>query len=92
MEHGKLAEELTTILDLETPPIGVCFVQAIPPGLDTFEGPVPSACSLWREAETRVFFASAETHFNCPVGAMIMGFDLPNEVQGQLEKIVMCEC
>jgi uncharacterized protein (DUF169 family) len=37
---------------------------------------VPSSCSFWREAERGVFYAPAEAHFNCAVGAMTMGFGI----------------
>ena len=88
MDCTKLGEELETILQLETPAIGISFVQKAPPGVDTFERIVPSACSLWREAETKTFFAPAEIHFNCPLGAMTMGFELSEQAQQELGGIV----
>ena len=35
---------------------------------------------LWRRAEAGVFFAPAVRHYHCAVGAMTMGFDLPEQV------------
>jgi len=55
---------------------------------------VPSSCSFWRRAEQGVFYAPAEAHFKCPVGAMVMGFELPQPVVDELGQLVnnMCDC
>lgn len=42
--------------------------------MNTAEQAVPSACKFWRQAETELFFAPVELHYNCPVGSMVMGF------------------
>jgi uncharacterized protein (DUF169 family) len=72
----------------------MAFVGERPEGVTAFEGSVPSACSFWRHAEDPMFYASAESHFNCPVGAMTMGFPLPERVNRELMGVVqkMCEC
>lgn len=56
--------------------------------METFDQEVPSACAFWRKAETNVFYASAEKHFNCPIGAMTIGFDMPTNVQENLMGVV----
>jgi len=35
-----------------------------------------------------VFYAPAEAHFGCPVGAMVMGFDLPKAISDELMELV----
>jgi uncharacterized protein (DUF169 family) len=35
-----------------------------------------------------VFYASADRHFNCPVGAMVMGFELSPDLKNQLMDLV----
>lgn len=94
MDHRNLAQDLSATLQLDTPPIALTFVDTIPAGVQAFDREVPSACTFWRRAETSVFYAAAEQHFNCPVGAMTMGFDLPPNVQDQLMMFVekMCAC
>jgi uncharacterized protein (DUF169 family) len=88
-----VATRLTAALGLETPPVALAFADAAPAGVPTIEGEVPSACTFWRRAEGRTFFAPAAQHFNCPVGAMTMGFALPEYVQQELMTAVnlMCE-
>lgn len=72
--------------------MALVFTAEPPPGMAQPAGPVPSACSFWREAERGVFYAPAENHFNCPVGAMVMGFDLPAQVSQQLGGLVESMC
>src|SRR6185437_11755188 len=81
------------MLDLPYPPVALKRVQNPPVGVPAASRPVPSACSFWRLAEEQVFFASAEDHFGCPVGAMVMGFELPPEKVSELMGLVgdMCK-
>jgi uncharacterized protein (DUF169 family) len=88
MERNRLATQLSSRLGLDKPPVALAFVSSPPPDVEPWTGQVPSACTFWRRAETRVFYAPAEAHFNCPVGAMVMGFQLPEPVQGQLMGLV----
>jgi uncharacterized protein (DUF169 family) len=82
--HATLADAITTELGLDTPPVALAFVDAPPPGVAELSDEVPSACTLWRRAEAGVFYAPAARHFNCAVGAMVLGFDLPESVQQKL--------
>lgn len=88
MLNNQLAEAITAGLGLEKGPVAMTFVEAAPEGVNSFEQVVPSACTLWRRAEEGVFYASAERHFNCPIGAMTMGFEMPAEVQQELMGLV----
>jgi uncharacterized protein (DUF169 family) len=95
MEYTALSNEISALLDLDSPVIGLSFVDAPPEGVNRFEGVVPSACTFWRRAEDGVFYASGEQHgTHCPIGAMTMGFELPSNVQENLMSVVglMCEC
>jgi uncharacterized protein (DUF169 family) len=60
--------------------------------MPVFDEEVPSACTFWRQAEIGLFYAPAEKHFNCPIGAMTMGFDMPKEVQEKLMGVVEMMC
>lgn len=94
MDYRKAAEELSSELGMDIPPVALAFVEGVPPGVQFFDSAVPSACAFWREAESNVFYASAEQHFNCPIGAMTMGFDMPEtvrqELMGLVGKMVSC--
>ncbi|MBV8819166.1 MAG: DUF169 domain-containing protein [Acidobacteriaceae bacterium] len=84
MQYTDVAEKIGAMLGLATPPVALSFVEGPPEGIATTEQAVPSACSFWRVAETGLFYAPADKHFNCPIGSMTMGFDLPPEVQQNL--------
>jgi uncharacterized protein (DUF169 family) len=88
MFNPQLSEAISAKLELDTPPIALTFVEAAPAGITSYEQTVPSACTFWRKAEQGVFYASAERHFNCPIGAMTMGFEMPAAVQQELMGLV----
>jgi uncharacterized protein (DUF169 family) len=94
MSNHTVADRLIRALELDIKPVALSFTDAVPAGVSHPAGPVPSACSFWRMAESHVFYASAEAHHNCPVGAMVMGFPLGQELQQQVGELVtsMCEC
>ncbi len=74
MDPLNLTELLADRLGIEIPPVAMTFVSTPPedvPGL--FREP-PSFCSLWRMAELRVFYATAEQHLGCGIGGMVSGF------------------
>jgi uncharacterized protein (DUF169 family) len=88
VDFTRAAEVISSELELGVPPVAVTFVEAVPEGVRVFDEDVPSACTFWRRAELDVFYAPAEKHFNCPVGAMTMGFDMPEAVQRELMGLV----
>lgn len=94
MDSRHVAESLVSQLQLDTPPVALAFVESPPHGVAAFEQQVPSACTLWRRAESQTFYAPAETHFNCPIGALTMSFEMPDSVKEQLMGVMgkMCGC
>ena len=94
MDNTKINQEITSAFGLDIPPIAMAFVDDQPQGVESIEGEFPSFCTFWRIAEEKTFYASADKHFNCPIGAMVLGFEMPKEVQEQLGGLVkkMCEC
>lgn len=94
MTNQEIGATITAALDLDPPPIALAFVDQAPVGFDAVQADLPSSCSFWRRAERGVFYAPAEAHFNCPVGAMVMGFELPQPVADELQQLVtsMCSC
>lgn len=92
MDLALISARLVELLGLARPPVALTFASDRPPGVTQLSTAVPSVCSFWRRAEGTVFFASAEDHFNCPVGAMVMGFDLPAEASQQLGDLIKFMC
>lgn len=94
MNTGQLAARLSAALTLEYPPVALTLVDTPPDDVPTTQEVVPSACTFWRLAETNTFYAPAEAHFNCPIGSMVMGFEMPQDVQAKLSGMVtmMCDC
>jgi uncharacterized protein (DUF169 family) len=86
--YQQLAANLTARLNLDIPPVALAFAAAPPPGVARSGDAVPSACAFWRAAEKGVFFADAASHYNCPVGSMVMGFNLPDAVSQELIGLV----
>ena len=93
MDRSTLASALESRIPLSKPPVGLAFVNAQPTDVPRTGKTVPSSCAFWREAETEVFYAAAEDHYNCSLGAMVMGFELRDEQMGSLMQDVgmMCE-
>ena len=94
MQYLKTAEEISAKLGLDSPPIALAFVRSCPNDIPVSEEQVPSACTYWRRAESRVFYAPAEHHFNCPIGSLTMGFEFSDEAKERLKEFVqkMCGC
>lgn len=94
MTNSDTSDLLTEKLGLAIAPIALAFMDSPPDGIGITEKTVPSACGFWRQAEQETFFAPADAHFNCPVGAMVMGFDLPQAVSEELMELVgqMTKC
>ena len=94
MTNNEIAATIIAALDLDPSPVALSFVDGPPAGIEGIESAAPSGCAFWRRAEQGVFYAPAEAHFNCPVGAMVMGFELPEAVTNELQELVtsMCDC
>lgn len=88
MDNRHLAEVLTAELKLERPPVALAFAEQPPEGMARSSGPAPSACTFWRRAEAELFYASADEHYECPIGALTMGFALPPEQAPRAEELV----
>ncbi len=80
MSYTEIAELLKEGLKLAHHPIGMAFLKEPPQGIRHYPEAVPSACTFWKAAERSLFYATAEDHYHCPIGAITQGFNLPNEV------------
>lgn len=92
LSYAQITARLVESLGLDRSPVALKFGIERPPGVALPPTAVRSPCSFWRQAEGRVFYASAVDHFNCPVGSMVMGFQLPPEVSQELGDLVKFMC
>jgi uncharacterized protein (DUF169 family) len=87
-----LADELSALLRLAAPPIGIAFApegapsaapryaSAFPPPNEAGRtGAVPAGCLFWFKAVDRVFSTMADDHANCSVGSYTHGFKTLHE-------------
>ena len=88
MKLANLISQLKNDVGLEFEPVALRRVATAPLGVRVITEQLPSACAFWRKAETEVFYAGAEVHLGCPIGAMVMGFDLPKEKGDELASLV----
>ena len=74
MDALNLTQLLADRLGIEIPPVAMTFVSNEPEEIPPLFRDPPSFCSLWRMAELRVFYASAEQHEGCGIGGVVSGF------------------
>lgn len=92
-DYAALATELSDLLRLSVPPIGIAFRDTVEtPGVDRIDGPrpaptsdgrtgaVPAPCVFWTLATEKVFSTLEEDHANCSVGSYTHGFKTLAEV------------
>jgi uncharacterized protein (DUF169 family) len=84
-DWSSVAGELTSLLRLDAPPIGITFSSAPPDGVDAFDEPIPDAtpdgrtgrvpagCVFWMKGAERTFTTVPEDHGNCSVGSLTHG-------------------
>lgn len=92
MNNHALSHLLVESLQLSMSPVALGLLDSPPEGISTFESAVPSACAFWTRAEKGLFFAKAESHENCPIGVMTMGFPISPQVMSNLTDFVSKMC
>jgi uncharacterized protein (DUF169 family) len=97
-DHARLAGELSSLLKLSVPPLGIAFrSEAQVPGVDRYAarppaptsdgrtGAVSAGCVFWMKAVDSVFATSAADHANCSVGSYTHGFKSLEEAAGNAD-------
>ena len=92
LRYTALADRLESTLDLDYPPVAVARVDQRPDSVEQWTKVVPSACSFWRHAEQTVFYADEASHMGCPIGALVMGFELPPPKHEELMSLIGNMC
>ena len=63
------AQVLTDLLQLESPPIGICLTNTLPKELDSYQGKIqPAGCVFWQKAQAGPIVTTAKDHQYCSVG------------------------
>ena len=79
------AAQLVASLELSLPPIAVALRDAVPDGVQKFDGTVPAGCVFWQEAARRTFATSAKHHALCSIGIHTMNLsDAPASQPAEL--------
>ncbi len=92
LDVSSLSNHLQSALGLQFRPVAVVRVDAQPEDIRRFDGVVPSGCTFWRRAEHDLFYAAAEDHMGCLIGAMVMGFELSESQTDELMGLVGDMC
>ena len=78
IDYERIEKLIQKNLDLQHRPVGIAFLESVPPRIEKFEGVRPSGCSFWKLAsEGRVFYTVGADHFNCPIGSYTHNIALP---------------
>ncbi len=88
MSLTEIAQAWKEALKLEDAPVAIAFCSDPPEGVPQSEEPSPSACTFWRRGQTKVFYATADDHSNCPIGLMTMGFSLSPDQSEKANSLV----
>lgn len=82
------AQRLEALLGLKWQPVAVGFLNEPPAGLARVAAPARAGCGYWKlAAQGQAFYTEAADHYNCPVGALTHGIELPPEQAGELQRL-----
>lgn len=102
-DWNALAGELTDLLRLEAPPIGITFSSRRPEGVDDYDAPmpyatadgrtgrVPAGCVFWMKGAERTFTTVPADHGNCSVGSLTHGLIDLAEAAGRADVAALVE-
>ena len=88
MAYREFANSLAEKLNLNHTPIGIAFLDEAPGGVKHYGETVPSACTFWKAAERELFYTTASDHYNCPIGAITQGFQIPQPVSDNAMELI----
>jgi hypothetical protein len=94
MTSQELAMTIIAALDLDPAPIAIAFADQPPAGVDVIQNEVPSSARSGAEPSRGCSTPRPKRTSDAPVGAMVMGFELPQPVADELGQLVssMCDC
>ncbi len=102
-DYPKLAQALSELLNLQSPPLAITFADEAPANVPAFDDPMPEAtadgrtgrvpagCVFWMKAADRTFSTVAADHGNCSVGSVTHGFKTLEEVANNSDVACLVE-
>jgi len=80
---------LAKLLDLNSPPIAIAFLDTAPAGVNHVAAEEAAGCGYWRRAaDGEVFYTVANDHKRCPIGAHTHNVTLNPDEQKELMSLV----
>jgi uncharacterized protein (DUF169 family) len=79
-----LADQLQRLLELDTAPVQISYLDAPPAGVAEHPGGVPSVCTFFALGAEKPFFAPLARHEDCEVGAFVLGIPPEGDVGRRL--------
>jgi uncharacterized protein (DUF169 family) len=67
-QYPQLAAILAASLDLQQPPVAICFTDTVPAGVKQHDGRVPAGCRFWEDGASATFATAAADHSFCAIG------------------------
>jgi len=83
-DYREIAASLTASLNLSQTPIGICLIDELPAGIESWTGSSPAGCRFWQEAASRVFATSAADHNLCSIGLYTHGLEISSAAMTDL--------
>lgn len=83
-----IADQLTSQLELDRPPVQISYLDSAPPGVPEHPGGVPSVCTFFALGASKPFFAPLSAHEQCEVGAFVLGVPPQGELGTRLFSMV----
>ena len=88
MTMGEISELLRSTLGLTEPPVQISYLDEEPKDIASYAGTVPSGCTYWSAGTVGAFYARLADHFNCEIGAYVLGTKPEGELGGRLMETV----
>lgn len=103
MDWNEVSAELSRLLRLDAPPIGITFSAEAPEGVEAYDAPmpeptpdgrtgrVPAGCVFWMKGAERTFTTVPQDHGNCSVGSLTHGLIDLAEAAGRADVAALVE-
>jgi len=66
--YAMFSAALRDALNLDQPPVAICFTDSVPAGIDVPAKQAPAGCRFWEDATHATFATSAADHNLCAIG------------------------
>jgi uncharacterized protein (DUF169 family) len=67
-QYQTIAQSLSESLNLQQPPVAICFAESTPEGVYGHVGMVPAGCRFWEDAAHGAFSTTVADHRLCAIG------------------------